>query len=125
MFVAGGGGSGVFVGRGVLVTGRGVFVAGTRVLLAGREVFVPIRGPPALSVARIWLSFVGDRGITAFVAYWEEVIGISANSPLKVPHSFATQQFIEGLFTIRHQLLPLFLPITSTVSPDLRIVTTM
>ena len=41
------------------------------------------------------LTLVGDRGDHAFVAYCEEVIGISAASPLKSPASFASQQFSE------------------------------
>ena len=95
-------------------------------MMDGGKVLAAVGGkdPPASSVSRIALSFVGDRGVNAFVAYWEDVIGINANSPMNVPDAFATQQSIDGLFVMRHQLLSLFLPITSTFSPDRRIVTT-
>ena len=89
-------------------------------MMNGGKVLAAVGGrkPPALRVSLIGLTFVGDRGVNAFVAYWEEVIGISANSPMNVPDAFATQQSIDGLFVMLHQLLSLFLPTTSTFSPD-------
>ncbi len=148
----GGGGSGVFVGdggctvlvlvgvRGVLVgdggrsvlvaVGRGVMVGCTiLVLVGGRTVAVAdagIKSAVFVVVApNTVLAWVGDRGVKAFVAYWEDVIGINAATPANFPVSFATQQSTERSLEIRHQVFSLFLPMTSTVSPDGMFSTTL
>ena len=106
----GGGGRGVFVAGGCTVG-----VAGTGL---GSAVVVA-------ASTRTTLVLVGARGVKALVAYWEEVIGINAASPTNVPHSSATQQSMEASFKRRHQVFSLVLPMTSTVSPDKRINTTL
>lgn len=112
-------------GRTVLVGGRGVLVAGhsvgeREITVSGRDVFVAKRTVlvtvstivaglvgatiAVLVVWLIWASLVAAKGGTAFVANWEEVIGINAACPLKIPASFATQQSTVSSREIRHQV---------------------
>ena len=74
-------GGGVLVDERAVFVGRIVLVAGTKVLMGepGGLVAVDSIDPPAFSVALVGLALVGV--MAASVMYWEDVMGISANSP--------------------------------------------
>ena len=89
----------VGVGSVFVAVGGGVFVAGGRTVLVDGGLVGDAGIKTAVLVAAgticTTLVLVGDRGVKACVAYWEEVIGINATTPANVPESSATQQSIE------------------------------